>query len=70
MAARIEHLVTSGTFSPSLERCIAMAYVPTALAEPGSTVKLSQRGKLFQASVVPMPFVPHRYHRKPATAGA
>jgi aminomethyltransferase len=62
--------VTSGTFSPSLERCIAMAYVPAATAEPGTTVTLSQRGKLFQAAVASMPFVPHRYHRKPAPAGA
>jgi aminomethyltransferase len=60
--------VTSGTFSPTLQRCIAMAYVPLAMAEPGTTVKLSQRGKLFQAMVVPMPFVPHRYHRKPTGA--
>jgi aminomethyltransferase len=56
--------VTSGGFSPSLQRPIAMAYVPTALAEPGTTIKLSQRGKLFQATVAPMPFLPHRYHRK------
>jgi aminomethyltransferase len=63
--------VTSGTFSPTLERCIAMAYVPAAMAAEGTTVKLAQRGKLFQASVVPMPFVPHRYHRKLAPpAGA
>ncbi len=60
--------VTSGTFSPTLERCIAMAYVPLAMAGVGTTVKLSQRGKLFQATVVDMPFVPHKYHRKPAGA--
>ncbi|MEO8619356.1 MAG: glycine cleavage system aminomethyltransferase GcvT [Sphingomicrobium sp.] len=60
--------VTSGTFSPSLQRCIAMAYVPLEMAEVGATVKLSQRGKLFQATVVAMPFVPHKYHRKPAGA--
>ncbi len=60
--------VTSGTFSPSLQRCIAMAYVPLEMAEVGTTVKLSQRGKLFQATVVAMPFVPHKYHRKPAGA--
>ncbi|SMF61293.1 glycine cleavage system aminomethyltransferase GcvT [Allosphingosinicella indica] len=58
--------VTSGGFSPSLEAPIAMAYVPLASAAPGSAVTLSQRGKLFQAEVVPMPFVPHRYHRKGA----
>jgi aminomethyltransferase len=58
--------VTSGGFSPMLEAPIAMAYVPAASAEPGSEVRLVQRGKIFQAKVAPMPFVPHRYHRKGA----
>lgn len=58
--------VTSGGFSPSLQRPIAMGYVAAALAEPGTELKLEQRGKLFDARVVPMPFVPHRYHRKGA----
>ena len=31
-----------------------------------ATVTLDQRGKMFQATVAPMPFVPHRYHRKGA----
>ncbi len=57
--------VTSGTFSPVLQRPIAMAYVPAAMADIGAAVTLGQRGKLFQAEVVPMPFVPHRYFRKP-----
>ena len=56
--------ITSGGHAPSLGRPIAMGYVATALAEPGSTLTLEQRGKLFQATVAPMPFVPHRYHRK------
>ena len=56
--------VTSGTFSPTLQRPIAMGYVATALAAPGTKLTLEQRGKLFQAEVTPMPFVPHRYHRK------
>ncbi|PSJ37997.1 glycine cleavage system aminomethyltransferase GcvT [Allosphingosinicella deserti] len=56
--------VTSGGFSPILEVPIAMAYVPVASSEPGSVVRLAQRGKIFQAKVAPMPFVPHRYHRK------
>jgi hypothetical protein len=60
--------VTSGGFSPTLERPIAMAYVPAASAEPGTQVTLAQRGKIFQAKVVPMPFVPHRYQRKGAAA--
>ncbi|MEO5640821.1 MAG: glycine cleavage system aminomethyltransferase GcvT [Sphingomicrobium sp.] len=62
--------VTSGGFSPSLERPIGMAYVATALVEPGATIMLEQRGKLFPATVTAMPFVPHRYHRKPPVQGA
>ena len=58
--------VTSGGFSPMLEAPIAMAYVPAAMAAPGTQITLSQRAKLFQARVVPTPFVPHRYHRKGA----
>ncbi|WP_167954285.1 glycine cleavage system aminomethyltransferase GcvT [Sphingomonas jejuensis] len=56
--------VTSGGHSPSLGRAIAMAYVPLSQAVPGSTVRLSQRGKIHEAAVVALPFVPHRYHRK------
>jgi aminomethyltransferase len=44
-----------------------MGYVATPFAEPGTELKLEQRGKLFAARVVAMPFVPHRYHRKGAT---
>jgi len=58
--------VTSGGFSPMLEAPIAMAYVPAASAAGGTAVSLAQRGKIYQAKVVPMPFVPHRYHRKGA----
>ncbi len=58
--------VTSGGFSPSLEAPIAMAYVPTASAEAGTKVRLAQRARIYEAEVVAMPFVPHRYHRKGA----
>ena len=60
--------VTSGGFSPSLQRPIAMGYVAAHLSEPGTALKLEQRGKLFDARVVRMPFVPHRYYRKGASA--
>jgi aminomethyltransferase len=56
--------VTSGGHSPSLGRPIAMGYVATPLANPGTALTLEQRAKLFQATVASMPFVPHRYHRK------
>jgi aminomethyltransferase len=60
--------VTSGGFSPMLEAPIAMAYVPAAMAVEGETVRLAQRGRIFEAKVVKMPFVPHRYQRKGAAA--
>jgi aminomethyltransferase len=60
--------ITSGGFSPSLQRPIAMGYVATHLANAGTALKLEQRGKLFDARVTAMPFVPHRYHRKGASA--
>ncbi|HUE78828.1 MAG TPA: glycine cleavage system aminomethyltransferase GcvT [Sphingomicrobium sp.] len=59
--------ITSGGFSPSLQRPIAMGYVASHLAEPGTALKLEQRSKLFEARVAAMPFVPHRYHRKGAS---
>lgn len=62
--------VTSGGFSPSLSAPIAMGYVPPALAEPGARLGVVVRGKTQGAEVVAMPFVPHRYHRKPAAAPA
>ena len=58
--------ITSGGFSPTLQRPIAMGYVATPFAEAGIKLKLEQRGKLFDATVAAMPFVPHRYHRKGA----
>ena len=57
--------VTSGGFSPSLGAPIAMGYVPPALAEPGAQLGVIVRGKRQAAVVTAMPFVPHRYHRKP-----
>jgi aminomethyltransferase len=57
--------VTSGGFSPSLGRPIAMGYVPPALAAPGTELSLIVRGKPLAAHVVALPFVPNRYHRSP-----
>ena len=58
--------ITSGGFSPSLQRPIAMGFVGSHLAEIGTALKLEQRSRLFDARVAAMPFVPHRYHRKGA----
>jgi len=56
-------IVTSGGFSPSLDAPIAMASVPAALAAPGTALEAEVRGKRVAVTVVPMPFLPHRYHR-------
>ena len=56
-------VVTSGGFSPSLEQPIAVAYVTTAQAAPGTALEIEVRGKRLAATVTPLPFVPHRYHR-------
>ncbi len=56
-------VVTSGGFSPSLQHPIAMAYVDAAHAADGSAFEIEMRGKRLPAKAVPMPFIPHRYHR-------
>lgn len=58
-------MVTSGGFSPSLEGAIAMGYVPAALAEPGTALRLAVRGAERSAQIAALPFVPHRYHLPP-----
>ena len=37
-------VVTSGTFSPCMERGIGMAYVPSGRAEPGTAIEIDVRG--------------------------
>ena len=56
-------MVTSGGFSPSLERPIAMAYVEASLGEPGTALEIEVRGKRIAATVVPLSFIPYRYFR-------
>ncbi len=48
--------VTSGTWSPTLERAIGMAHVPVALASPGTALGLDVRGRTLSAVVVGLPF--------------
>jgi aminomethyltransferase len=59
-------VVTSGGFSPSLGAPIAMGFVPPAFATPGTPLTVIVRDRPQPAEVVAMPFVPHRYFRKPA----
>jgi aminomethyltransferase len=53
-------VVTSGTLSPTLGYPIALAYVPTALAQIGQTLTVEIRSKAYPAQVVKKPF----YQRK------
>jgi aminomethyltransferase len=57
--------VTSGTFSPTLQKAIAMAYVEPASAAVGTELEADVRGKPEAARVVPLPF-----YRRPKPAAA
>lgn len=48
--------VTSGTWSPTFEKALGLAYVPPELAAPGTPVTVDVRGKGLPAVVVETPF--------------
>jgi aminomethyltransferase len=48
--------VTSGTFSPTLQKVIAMAYVPVTSSSLGTVVQVNLRGTLVPATIVALPF--------------
>ena len=58
--------VTSGGFGPALGAPIAMAMVDAAHAAEGTRLGLDVRGRIIEATVVPMPFFPKSYVRKGA----
>lgn len=43
--------VSSGTFSPTFEQGIGMAYLPAAVAVPGTSIEIDVRGKIRTAEV-------------------
>ena len=49
-------LVTSGTFSPILNRPLGMGYVEPAFAKPGTALTLTVRTQRYAATVVKLPF--------------
>ena len=55
--------VTSGTLGPTVNQCVAMAYLPLNHALPHHEVYAEVRGKRVPMRVSPMPFAPHRYKR-------
>ena len=56
-------LVTSGGFGPTVNGPVAMGYVETAYAAPGTKVSLVVRDKPMPAQVSALPFTPHNYKR-------
>ena len=55
--------VTSGGFGPSIDRPIAMGYVPPDLAAPGQSVFAEVRGKRLAMTVTALPFVQSKFKR-------
>ena len=55
--------VTSGLLGPTVDKPIAIGYVPAALAALGTRVHAIVRGKPVPMEVAPMPFTPNRYFR-------
>jgi aminomethyltransferase len=55
--------VTSGLLGPTIDKPVAMGYVPPAFAALGTRINAIVRGKPVTMEVVAMPFVPTRYHR-------
>ncbi|HEV8050192.1 MAG TPA: glycine cleavage system aminomethyltransferase GcvT [Thermoplasmata archaeon] len=60
--------VTSGARSPTLGRGIALAYLPPALASPGTSVSVAVRDRKSPAEVVRLPFLPSGAARREYTA--
>jgi aminomethyltransferase len=55
--------VTSGLLGPTVDKPVAMAYVPAEFATLGSRVNAVVRGKIVPMEVVAMPFNPTNYFR-------
>jgi aminomethyltransferase len=55
--------VTSGGFGPTVGGPIAMGYVESGSAAPGTAISALVRDVARQGRVQKLPFVPHRYHK-------
>ena len=60
--------ITSGAFSPSLKKNIAMGYVDKKYGKKDTELKVVVRGRANDAVVTKMPFAPTTYF-KPAQKG-
>ena len=57
-------VVTSGVFSPTLKKPIALGYVRADLSPPGNEIFALVRGKKIACDTAATPFVPRRYYRR------
>lgn len=55
--------VTSGGFGPTVESPVAMGYVPTEYAAPGTQIFAEVRGKFLPVTVFALPFITPTYKR-------
>jgi aminomethyltransferase len=53
-------LVTSGTFTPTLQKAIGLAFVPASIREPGTEIFIRIRDRLARARIVKLPFYRRR----------
>lgn len=58
-------IVTSGTFAPTLQKAIGMAYVNSASSKIDTELFGVNRGKQIKFKISKMPFLPHRYYKPP-----
>ena len=65
LGARRVGEITSGGFGPTVGGPVAMGYVETAHAAPGTALSLMVRGTPRPARIVKLPFVAQRYYRGP-----
>lgn len=60
-------VITSGGFSPSLSRPIAMGYVAAGYDQPGCGIEVEVRGKRYRWQVSALPFVPYQTYKAKKT---
>jgi aminomethyltransferase len=56
--------ITSGLFSPTLDRPIAMGYLRADCVEAATPLHAMLRGRAIAVAHAELPFVPHRYYKK------
>ncbi len=55
--------VTSGTFSPSVNKSIGLGYISTPFSKVGTEIDIEARGRMEKAVIVKMPFYKNATHK-------